>query len=450
MSYLHAGWLCSMPAILRNELIRSLTPDQAISFLNDWRFWARASQLPPAGEWRVWLLLAGRGFGKTRTGAELVRARVASGLARRIALVAPTAADARDVMVEGASGILTISPSDERPIYEPSKRRLSWPNGATATLFSADQPERLRGPQHDLAWCDELAAWRHPAAWDMLMLGLRLGRDPRAVVTTTPRPTQLIKTLLADPMVAVTRGRTAENRDNLATAFLEQIVRHYEGTRLGRQELEGELIEDVPGALWSRAMIEAIRVSSKPELRRVIVAIDPAAASGERSDETGIVVAGADDGGCAYVLSDISGRYAPAEWARAAITAYYSHAADRIVAEVNNGGEMVEATLRVIDPNVSFRAVRAARGKTIRAEPVAALYEQGRVRHVGAFPRLEDQLCGFVTSAQGSFDRRVAGGSPDRVDALVWAITELLVQPRAGEGVFDTYRRLAAKEDELQ
>jgi phage terminase large subunit-like protein len=445
---LNAGWLVSLPAIWRNELVRSLTPDQAISILNDWRFWARPNQLPPAGEWRVWLLLAGRGFGKTRTGAELVRARVASGSARRIAFVAPTAADARNVMVEGESGILTISPSGERPFYEPSKRRLTWPNGAIATLFSADEPERLRGPQHDLAWCDELAAWRHPAAWDMLMLGLRLGRDPRVVATTTPRPIHLVRMLLADPLVVVTRGRTVENRANLAAAFLEQIIRHYEGTRLGRQELDGELLEDVPGALWSRAMIDAARLNSKPELRRIVVAIDPAAASGEHADETGIIVAGADDERHAYVLADVSGRYAPAEWARTAIMAYRAHAADRIVAEVNNGGDMVEATLRMIDANVSFRAVRAARGKAIRAEPIAALYEQGRVRHVGAFPQLEDQMCAFASSTQSRFDRQATGGSPDRVDALVWAITELLVEPRAGAGVFDAYRRLAAKENE--
>ena len=258
--------------------------------------------------------------------------------------------------------------------------------------------------------------------------------------------------LLADPTVVVTRGRTAENRDNLAPAFLEQIVRRYEGTRLGRQELDGEILEDVPGALWSRAIIEAARASAKPELARVVVAIDPAVASGEQADETGIIVAGADAGGHGYVLADVSGRYAPAEWARAAIAAYHAHAADRIVAEVNNGGEMVEATLRMIDPNVPFRAVRAARGKTARAEPVAALYEQGRVRHVGAFPRLEDQMCAFVPGAgrsfRGGFDRSATGGSPDRVDALVWAMTELLVEPRAGEGIFETYRRLAARENE--
>ncbi|MGD9614221.1 MAG: DNA-packaging protein [Alphaproteobacteria bacterium] len=449
MKGLHADWLASQPEIVREELVRSLTPDQAVSILHDWRFWARSNQLPPAGEWRVWLLLAGRGFGKTRTGAELVRARAISGSARRIAFVAPTASDARDVMVEGESGVLSISPPRERPRYEPSKRRLTWPNGAVATLFSADQPERLRGPQHDLAWCDELAAWRYPEAWDMLMLGLRLGRDPRAVVTTTPRPTSLVRTLLADPTVVVTRGRTAENRDNLAPAFLEQIIRRYRGTRLGRQELDGEILEDVPGALWSRAIIEAARASAAPELARIVVAIDPAAASGEQADETGIIVAGADAGGQGHVLADASGRYAPAEWARAAITAYRAHAADRVVAEVNNGGEMVEATLRMIDPNVPFRAVRAARGKTARAEPVAALYEQGRVRHVGAFPQLEDQMCAFVPGVRGGFDRGATGGSPDRVDALVWALTELLVEPRAGEGIFETYRRLAARENKV-
>jgi phage terminase large subunit-like protein len=456
---LHADWLASLPEILRGELVCSLTPEQAVSMLHDWRFWARPNQLPPAGDWRVWLLLAGRGFGKTRTGAELVRAHAMSGAARRIAFVAPTAADARDVMVEGESGILRISPPRERPRYEPSKRRLTWPNGAIATLFSADEPERLRGPQHDFAWCDELAAWRYPEAWDMLLLGLRLGQDPRAVATTTPRPSRLIRTLLADPGVVVTRGRTAENRGNLAPAFLEQIVRRYEGTRLGRQELDGEILEDIPGALWSRAIIEAARAGAAPELARIVVAIDPAVASGEQADETGIIVAGADVGGHGYVLADVSGRYAPTEWARAAIATYRAHAADRIVAEVNNGGEMVEATLRMIDPGVPFRAVRASRGKTARAEPVAALYEQGRVRHVGAFPQLEDQMCAFAPGAGGGLrggfdrgavvDRGAMGGSPDRVDALVWAITELLVEPRAGAGIFETYRRLAARENEV-
>jgi predicted phage terminase large subunit-like protein len=399
--------------------------------------------LPPPGDWRVWLLLAGRGFGKTRTGAEFVRARVAAHRARRIALVAPTAADARDVMVEGESGLLAIAPPDDRPCYEPSQRRLTWPNGAVATTFSADEPDRLRGPQHDFAWCDELAAWRYPEAWDMLTFGLRLGNDPRAVVTTTPRPNRLIRGLLADPKVILTHGRTAENWANLAAAFLDQIVRRYEGTRLGRQELDAEILDDLPGALWQRGIIEAARVSALPALSRVVVAIDPAAASHEHADETGIVVAGRDAAGHAYVLADASGRYAPAEWARTAIAAYGAHRADRIVAEVNNGGEMVEATLRMVDPNVPFGAVRASRGKVARAEPAAALYEQGRVHHLGAFPQLEDQMCAFTAD----FDRSAAGHSPDRVDALVWALTELMVEARAGDGMFEAYRRLAAKGD---
>jgi phage terminase large subunit-like protein len=437
---LNAAWLASLPEALRHNLLWSLNHDQATAILSDWQFWARPNQLPPDGDWRVWLLLAGRGFGKTRTGAELVRARVKTGTARRVALVAPTAADARNVMVEGESGLLAIAPDRERPVYEPSKHRLTWSNGAVATTFSADEPERLRGPQHDFAWCDELAAWRYPEAWDMLMFGLRLGEDPRAVVTTTPRPARLIRALIADPKVRVTRGRTADNRPNLAPAFLEQIVRRYEGTRLGRQELDAEILDDVPGALWQRGIIEAARVGAVPDLGRVVVAIDPAVASGAEADETGIVVAGRDANGHGYVLADVSGRYQPAEWARAAIAAYRSHRADRIVGEVNNGGEMIEATLRMVDPAVPFGAVRATRGKSARAEPVAALYEQGRIHHVGSFPQLEDQLCAFTQD----FDRHAAGYSPDRADALVWALTELLVSPRGGDAMFETYRLLAA------
>ena len=443
MNSLHASSLASLPEPLRNRLVWSLTRKQALTIKYEWPYRARPEQLPPPGDWRVWLLLAGRGFGKTRTGAELVRARIGAHTARRIALVAPTAADARDVMVEGESGLLAIAPPGERPLYEPSKRRLTWPNGAVATTYSADEPERLRGPQHDFAWCDELAAWRYPEAWDMLMFGLRLGDDPRAVVTTTPRPNKLIRALLADPKVVVTRGRTAENRAHLAPAFLDQIVRRYEGTRLGRQELDAEILDDMPGALWQRGTIEAARVGALPDLVRVVVAIDPAAASSENSDETGIVVAGRDAGGHGYVLADASGRYPPAEWARAAIAAFRANQADRIVAEVNNGGEMVEATLRTVDPNVPFRAVRASRGKAARAEPVAALYEQGRMHHLGAFAALEDQMCAFTSD----FDRHAAGYSPDRVDALVWAFTDLLVEPHAGDAIFEAYRRFAAQEN---
>ncbi len=393
--------------------------------------------MPPPGDWRIWLLLAGRGFGKTRTGAELTGAKVKTGAARRIALVGPTAADVRNVMVEGESGLLAAAGPAQRPRWEPSKGRLTWPNGAVATTYSADQPERLRGPQHDFAWCDELAAWRYPAAWDMLMFGLRLGQDPRVVVTTTPKPIKLIRELLAAPDVAVTRGTTYDNRANLAPAFLRQIIRRYEGTRLGRQELEAEILDDVPGALWTRERIEHARVGhdARPELARIVVAIDPAATSGEEADETGLVVAGSDYAGHGWVLADLSGRYAPPEWARRAIAAYRDWRADRIVAEVNNGGDMVAATLRMIDPEAPFSAVRASRGKSARAEPVAALYEQGRIHHVGAFSQLEDQMCAFTSD----FDRARAGYSPDRVDALVWALSALLVAPMANQGLFDFY-----------
>jgi len=390
-----SGRLASLPEALRNELVAALSPAEARLLLYDWPFWARPSQLPPEGDWRVWLVLAGRGFGKTRTGAEHIRARATARTASRFALVAPKAGDARDVMVEGESGILAVSPPWERPRYEPSKRRLTWPNGAVATLFSADEPERLRGPQHDLAWCDELASWRYPEAWDMLMLGLRLGADPRVVVTTTPRPTKLIRGLTADPAVVVTRGTTYDNRANLAPAFLGQIVRKYQGTHLGRQELLAELLENQDGRGW--------------------------------------------------VLADASGRFRPTEWARTAILAYRAHCADRIVAEVNNGGDMVETTLRMIDPNVPFAAVHASRGKITRAEPVAALYEQGRVLHVGVFPHLEDQMCAFARDAHGAFDIRSAGFSPDRVDALVWALTDLLVGQMPGEGIYEAYRQLSGQ-----
>jgi phage terminase large subunit-like protein len=442
---LHASSLASLPETTRKDPAAVLSPAEARALLYDWSFWARPAQQPPAGSWRVWLLLAGRGFGKTRTGAELVRARVAGCTARRLALVAPTAADARNVMVEGESGILAISPPWDRPRYEPSKRRLTWPNGAIATLYSADEPERLRGPQHDATWCDELGSWRYPEAWDMLMLGMRLGADPRIVVTTTPRPTKLIRALIADPTAVVTRGSTYENRTNLAPAFLQQIIRKYEGTRLGRQELEAEILDDVPGALWTRGVIEASRACSAPTLLRVVVAIDPAATSSEDADETGIIVAGRDGQGQGWVLADASGRYPPAEWAKTAIAAYRAHRADRVVAEVNNGGEMVEATLRVIDPNVSFAAVRASRGKLTRAEPVAALYEQGRVHHLGVFPQLEDQMCGFVPADQGDLGPRLAGCSPDRVDALVWALTDLLIEPMSNQGIYDLYRQLSGQ-----
>jgi len=390
-----------------------------------WVFRSRFEQRSPEeDDWIVWLLLAGRGFGKTRTGAEFIRAEVKAGRAGRIALIGPTANDVRSVMVEGPSGLLSIYSKRDRPRYEPANHRILWNNGAIATLFSADEPQRLRGPQHDLAWADEICAWRRPQeAWDMLMFGLRLGGRPRIVVTTTPKPMPLLRELAAASTTRLTHGSTYHNKDNLAPTFLTTIIGKYEGTRLGRQELHAELLEQADGALWTRKMVEAARVPAEPApvLKRAVVAIDPAVTSGEHSDETGIVVAGIGHDGLVYVVQDASGRYTPNEWAVRAINLFRLHQADRIVAETNNGGEMIEVTLRTVMQDVAFKAVSASKGKQTRAEPVAALYEQGRVRHAGGFPALEDQMCNWEPGS--------GAPSPDRVDALVWALTELVLGP---------------------
>jgi phage terminase large subunit-like protein len=395
-----------------------------------WRSRARPEQLAPEGDWwNGWLLLAGRGYGKTRTGAEWVKEHVEAGTAGRIALIAPTAGDARDVMVEGPAGILATASAWCRPEYEPSKRRLTWPNGATASTFSSEEADRLRGPQHDLAWADELAAWNEPGStWDMLMFGLRIGAHPRWLATTTPKPIKILRELLAreGKDVAVVRASTFANAANLAPAFLEAIKARYGGTRLGRQELEAELLSDTPGALWQLDWIDRDRVERAPELKRIVVAIDPAVSNSEGSDETGIVVAGVGRDGHGYILEDLSGRYAPHEWAQKAVAAYQRHRADRIIAEINNGGAMVEETIRMVSHGVSYKGVHASRGKVIRAEPISALYEQRKIHHVGTFSALEDQLCCFTSD----FDRARAGFSPDRLDALVWALSELLVGPQ--------------------
>lgn len=335
-----------------------------------------------------------------------------------MALVGATAADVRDVMIEGESGLLAISSNANRPTYEPSKRRVTWPNGAIATAFSADEPRRLRGPQHDLFWADELAAWRYTETWDMLEMGLRLGANPQGVVTTTPRPIQIIRDLLKDSGTVTTRGSTYDNKANLPKKFLNRILKRYEGTRLGRQELHAEILDDVVGALWTLALIEEHRVTTAPELTRIVVAIDPAVSKGEESNETGIIVAGIGGNEHAYVLEDLTVRGSPNEWAQAAVTAYRRHKADRIVAEVNQGGDMVESIIRSIDKNIPYESVRATRGKAIRAEPVSALYERGRVHHVGVFAQLEDQMTNW-TPVSGE-------ASPDRLDALVWALTSLM------------------------
>lgn len=334
----------------------------------------------------------------------------------RIAIVGRTAADVRDVMIEGESGVLRINPEIN---YEPSKRRLTWPNGSTATTFTADKPDQLRGPQHHFAWCDELATWRYPETWDMLMLGLRLGQKPRALVTTTPRPIPIIRDLVErdGQDVAVVRGTTYENLDNLAPTFKSQILRKYEGTRLGRQELEAALLEDVPGALWTRRMLDDLRRDAPP-FKRVVVAVDPAVTAEEGSDETGIIVCGKGEDDKGYVIEDLSGRYTPNEWARQVANAYRIHGANTVIAEVNNGGDLVERNIKSADRSISVTQVRAARGKYTRAEPIAAYYEQKRIYHAGSFPELEDQMCTWVPGDK----------SPDRVDALVWGMTELMTK----------------------
>ena len=391
---------------------------------------ARDSQRPPDGEWRTWLLLAGRGFGKTRTAAEWVRREIQERRATRVALVGSTAADVRDVMVEGISGLLaSCRAAGLEARYEPSRRRVVFPAlGAVAFTYSAEEPDRLRGPQHDLAWVDEAAAFKGEDAWDQLQFGLRLGQNPRQVVTTTPRPVPLIRRLVKDPTTATTRGSTYDNRDNLAPAFLEQIVARYEGTRLGRQELQGELLEDVEGALWSVALIDAARRRREelPELTRIVVAIDPQAGYSPDGDlsETGLVVCGRDAAGEGWVLADASGNFTPNEWAAKAVALWREWHADRIVAEANQGGVMVESTLRTVYAKAPVKLVRASRGKLARAEPVAALYEQGKVHHVGGFPELEDQMTGYVPDT--------ATRSPDRMDALVWALTDLLLGRQPG------------------
>jgi phage terminase large subunit-like protein len=397
--------------------------------------WARDGQLTPQGQWINWLVLAGRGWGKTRVGAEWVRSEIKR--SRYVNLIGATADDARDIMIEGESGILAICPRSERPEYKSSQRKLEWPNGATSLIFTADEPERLRGKQHEKLWCDEIAAWRYPEAWTQAKFGLRLGNNPQACITTTPKPTPLVRELIADPATFVVRGTTYDNRDNLAAPFFSQIVKAYEGTRIGRQELNGELLLDNPRALWTRARIDELRRPALPRpdetpegnkvredflasLRRIVVAIDPAVTSNENSDETGIVVAGIsrEDSPQLYVLEDLSLSATPDAWARTAVQAYRRWNADRIIAETNNGGDMVEAVIRSVDRNVPYRKVTATRGKVIRAEPIAALYEQGRAHHVGPFERLEDQMIEFDPTI-------VQTHSPDRMDALVWAATEL-------------------------
>jgi phage terminase large subunit-like protein len=405
----------------------------------NWKIFSHDYQCPPAlapngNPWHTWLMIGGRGAGKTRAGAEWVRAQAlglppfATEKASRIALVGETEHDVREVMIEGVSGLLAVHGWHERPTWLPSRKRLEWRDGQIAQVFSAEDPESLRGPQFCCAWSDEMAKWRYAeAAFDMLQFGLRLGAQPRQLITTTPRPTALLKRLIEDPTSVVTRAATRANANNLAPTFLQTVMSRYAGSRLGRQELEGEIIEDRPDALWSRALLESVRVSEAPALQRIVVAVDPPAGSGGRAAACGIVAAGITGDGICYVLADdsVSG-LTPNGWAMKAIALWHRLRADALVAEVNQGGEMVRTVINQVDSGVPVIPVHAMRGKWLRAEPVATLYEQGRVKHAGIFAALEDEMCDFGVSGLSG------GKSPDRLDALVWAIASLVFQARNG------------------
>ncbi len=439
-----AEWLACAPHSVQEAFLAGMSDGALLALPWLFDFWAMRHQVAPAGDWRTWVCMGGRGAGKTRAGAEWVRAQAEgatprdTGAASRIALIGETYDQARDVMVFGDSGILACSPPDRRPKWEATRRRLVWPNGAVAQCFSAQDAEALRGPQFDAAWADELAKWKAAQeVWDMLQFALRLGEAPRCIVTTTPRGQATLKALLAQPSTRLTQAPTQANKAWLAKSFLTEIETRYGGTRLGRQELEGVLLEDAEGTLFPQALIEAARCEAVPAFDRVVVAVDPAVTGHAGSDLCGIVVVGAVTRGPvadwrAYVLEDASIRAAsPSDWAHAAIAAMQRHGADRLVAEVNQGGDLVKAVLQQVDPLVPYRAVRAAQGKFLRAEPVAALYEQGRVRHLrgpgAGLGALEAQMAQMT--AQGYRGE----GSPDRVDALVWALHELILAPSMGQ-----------------
>lgn len=414
------------PKTLR-ELTKKLTPEELMYLNFDWPKWARPKQMAPEGDWDGWLMLGGRGGGKTRAGAEWIREGVEKHGCKRIGLIAETSADGRDVLVEGESGILAISPPWDKPRYEPSKRRLTWDkHGAVATLFDAREPEQLRGPQYDRVWIDELFKMRYAAeVYDQMLLGLRLGKHPQWCATSTPRPIPLIFKLVKDPRVVVTRFSSHENLNWLAPSFKHNVIDRYFGTRLGRQEIEAEILEDIPGALWSRKNLDenrVVRMADVPDLVRLTVAVDPAITSGDSSAETGIIVGGVSAAQHGFVLEDASMRGSPDQWARRAVAMYRKFEADRIVAEANQGGEMVERCIKAVATDVPVGLVRATRGKYVRAEPASALYEQNRVSHVGTFPDLEDQMVGFTPERAAT---RVTGELLDRVDALVWLLADL-------------------------
>jgi predicted phage terminase large subunit-like protein len=423
--------LASLSEPERASVLASLTEAQANELLKDWRFWARPNQIAPDGDWQTWLALAGRGFGKTEAGAQWVRERVANG-ARSIALIAETQKDLEEVMV---ARLVSIHPPDEAPAVRYKPVRLVWPNGAVALGYNGTEPNQLRGPEFDTAWCDELAKYRYAReTWDMLQFTMRSGPDPRVFVTTTPRPIPVLREIVADSSTVITRGTTFDNAANLPKQFLQRLRERYEGTRLGRQELSAEILDDLPGALWNRGAFDTHRVDHLPDMQRIVVAVDPSGTKGamDDGDSIGIVVAGKGVDGRGYVIADRSCKLSPDGWGKRAVQAYNEFKADRIVAERNFGGAMVEHVIRTVDRGVSYKEVTASRGKVARAEPVAALYEQGRVSHLrrvsdveergaGHLSELEDQMCHIGP------DGYVGEGSPDRADALVWALTELML-----------------------
>ena len=420
--------LAELPEADRRAVLGDLTAAELATLEFEWKFWARNDQLPPRGDWRTWLLLGGRGSGKTRSAAEWVRAEIEAGRRRQIGIIAPTADTLRRICVEGVSGLLMTSPPWNRPSFEPSTRRVVYPGGGVVHLFSAEEPDRLRGPNLDGLWIDELTSMANASeCWDMAQMALRIsgpkGDPPRVVITTTPKPSPLLKAIITSPTTAVTRAKTIDNAANLDASTLAYLHDKYGGTRLGRQEMDAELLEDAEGALWSRNLIDQCRIKrgDAPDMQRIVVAVDPPGASGKGSAECGIVVAGLGRDRYGYVLADLSGRYSPEQWARRVVEAYKGHKADKIVAEQNFGGAMVESTIRSIDPNVPIKMVVASRGKQVRAEPISSMYEQHRIHHAGEFAALEDQMTGW--------DPAKSGPSPDRVDALVWALTELMGRP---------------------
>lgn len=400
--------------------LASLSDSVKAELLRSWRFWARPNQLPPPGAWKTWLALAGRGFGKTEAGAQWVKMRVEEQGARCVALVAETQKDLEEVMV---ARLIKISDPNNLPKVRYRPVRVEWPNGAIAYGYNGTEPDQLRGPEFDTAWVDELAKYRYAReTWDMLQFTMRSGDDPRVMVTTTPRPIPVLKEIMASPDTVITRGSTMDNASNLAPGFVDDMVRRYAGTRLGRQELMAEVLDDVPGALWTRATLDLAKTEKVPEMRRVNVAIDPSGTDGaDEGDDVGIIVTGVGVDGLGYVLEDATCKLSPDGWARRAITAYHRWQADRIVVERNFGGAMAQAVIRSVDRSVPIKEVVASRGKTVRAEPVSALYEQGRVKHVGDLSALEDQMTQMTAAGF------VGDGSPDRVDALVWGLTEVML-----------------------